>query len=61
MKLLSWRKISAFKANKTFANKTLRAEHGFCKVSQWRGSCSLEKHTLPFAKKDTVSLFKKGI
>ena len=63
LEMSNWRKISAFKANKPFANKTLRAgeRYAFCKVSQWVGSCSLETHELPFAKKDTVSIFKKGI
>ena len=62
LEMSNWRKISAFKANKPFANKTLRAgeRYAFCKVSQWVGSCSLETHELPFAKKIQSVFLRKA-
>ena len=62
LEISSWRKISAFKANKPFANKTLRAgeRYPFCKVSQWVGSCSLETHALPFAKEIQPVFLRKA-
>ena len=45
--------MSAFKANKPFANKTLKVERTI-RVLQRKpmgGSCSLETHALPFAQK----------
>ena len=63
----SWKEVTGGKFRpSTPTNRSLRPwevgeRYAFGKVSQWRGSCSLKTHELPFGKKDTVSLFKKGI
>ena len=53
LKISNWRKISAFKANKPFANKTLRVGRKIrvLQSKSWGGSLSLETHALPFAQK----------
>ena len=62
----SWKEVTRGKFRpSTPTNRSLRPweigeKYVFGKVSQWRGSCSLETHESPFGKKDTVSLFKKG-
>ena len=45
--------MSAFTANKPFANKTLRVGRKIrvLQSEPWGGSCSLETHALPFAQK----------
>ena len=63
LEISNWRKISAFKANKPFANKTLRAGQKIrvfqSKSMAWKLFFRNTRVTL--CKKDTVSLFKKGI
>ena len=63
LEISNWRKISAFKANKPFANKTLRAGRKIrvfqSKSMAWKLFFRNTRVTL--CKKDTVSLFKKGI
>ena len=63
LKISNWRKISAFKANKLFANKTLRAGRKIrvlqIKPLAWK--LFFRDVCVTLCKKDTVSLFKKGI
>ena len=63
LEISNWWKISSFKANKPFANKTLRAGRKIrvllSKAMVWRLFFRDARVTL--CKKDTVSLFKKGI
>ena len=62
LEISNWRKISAFKANKPFANKTLRAGRKIrvlqSKPIAWKLFFRGARVTL--CKKETVSLFKKG-
>ena len=63
LEVSNWRKISAFKANKPVANKTLRAGRKKrvlqSKPMAWKLFFRDARVTL--CKKDTVSLFQKGI
>ena len=63
LKIRNWMKISAFKANKPFPNKTMKVGRKVC-VSQrkplsWKLFSRDARVTL--CTKDTVSRFKKGI